>query len=99
MGIFAHEQRAVGLLALAVLANGLGNRRDVALGETAVERGASVAGSSERHLLLRVGDVGLRFVVSLFKLRHIDQQRLGRLLAGEFMSHQVAVPLKKTQRV
>ena len=57
MGVAANEQRTGYLLRRAVLDDSLGDGQDMGFVECAVQTGAPMARSAERHLLGGVGDV------------------------------------------
>ena len=71
VGVLAHVERAVNALLSPVIADGLGDRQDVRLGERAAQRGAPVPGRAEADHLVAVANVRLAFVVVAFKPRQI----------------------------
>ena len=60
VGVLSHVERAVDPLAAPVVADGLGDRGDVGLGERAGEWRAPVAAGAEDHALVRVRQSGFR---------------------------------------
>ena len=75
--VLAQEQRAVDPLRPAVLADRLGDRQDVGLGEGAVERRAAMPAGAEGDALARVGRIGPIGIVRLLERRHVDQDARG----------------------
>jgi hypothetical protein len=72
MRVFSDVERAVNSLALAVLADRLGDRQDMRLIECTAQRRASVTAGTETNPLCAMGDVGLARVVFFSKLVDID---------------------------
>jgi hypothetical protein len=83
VGVLTHIDRAVDTLGAAIVADGLGDRRDVSRGERAAERRAPMPAGAEADELARITQVGLPFVVLPLELGQIDQQGLGGRLAGQ----------------
>ena len=83
MGILADEDRPIGLLSLAVLADGLGDRQDMGFGECGVERRATMAAGPEADKLAGAGHVRLAFIILPFKVGDIDEQFLGCRFPGK----------------
>ncbi len=77
------EQRAVDAPALAVMANGLGDRENVRFVEALVERGPAMSGRAECHCLPGYGGIGRFGVVRGDEPRHVDQQFRRHRLPGE----------------
>ena len=63
VGVLPHVERAVDPLAAPVIADGLGDRGDMGLGERAGEWRTPVSAGAEDHALIRVPHVGLPRVV------------------------------------
>ena len=74
--VLAHVERTIDAVSAPVVADRLRDRRDVRLGERAVERRAAMPARAKAHELARVARVRLPFVVRLFQPRQIDQDRL-----------------------
>ena len=87
MGVLSHVEGAVDAPAAAEVADGLGDRRDVGLGERAGEGGASMAAGPEADELRRVGRVRCPLVVLAHEAARVHQHlRRGRL-AGQRRDH------------
>ena len=81
--VFAHEERAVGPLMLAVFANGLGDSQDVRFGERAVQRRAAMPAGSEDDHLVGIAYVRALLVIVALQESQIHQHVLGRRFARE----------------
>src|SRR5271165_870570 len=64
-------------MAVPIVADGLGNRDDMGLGERAMQRGTTVAAGAEDNHLVGVAYIGLVLVILLLQLGHVNQQILG----------------------
>ena len=83
MRVLAHEQRAVDAVRPPVVADRLGDGKDVRLGERAVARRAAMAAGAEADPRCRV--VGIRPGLEILPLEpgRVDQHLLRRRLAGQ----------------
>ncbi len=80
--VLAHHDGAGESLLAPVLAHRLGDREDVAFGETAVEGCAPVATGAEGHAFGGVLRIRLPLVIIALQLGHVNFQLRGRGLAG-----------------
>ena len=83
MRVFAHVKRAIGCLRAPIIANGLGDREDVRLGERAVEGRSPVPAGAEADSLRGMIKIRPAFEILLFEAGQIDQHLLRCRLAGE----------------
>lgn len=83
VGVLAQMERPVNALFTAVIADGLGDRKDVRLREGAVEGGAPVAARAETDQLVLVSHVRHAVLVLMREARRIRQQFLRGLFACE----------------
>ena len=74
--VFPQVQRAIGALAAAVVADGLGNGQDVGLVKRSVQRRAAVPAGTEADPLSRVIHIGLARVILLFESGQVHQDVL-----------------------
>ena len=81
--VLAHVERAVDPLAPPVVADGLGDRQDVGLGERPLGGRPAVPARAEADELLGVVHVGPAIVVLALEPGRVDQEIAGRRLAGE----------------
>ena len=89
--VLAHEERAVDASVAAVIADRLGDRQDVRLGERVVARRAPVPAGAEGHALARVARVGAVLVVGLLQRRDVDQfARRSQLTCQRMDRHEVS---------
>ena len=83
MRVLADIEGAGDTLALAVVADRLGDRQDMRLVERAAKRRAPVAAGAETHSLSAICDVGLARVVLLSQLLNVDE----KFLRSRFACH------------
>ena len=85
--VLAHVERTVDAVLPAILADGLGDRRDVRRGETAIERRSPVAAGAERDALTAVAQVGDPLEEFTLERGDVDQRSRGGRLARERVRH------------
>jgi len=83
MGVLAHIERAIGSLGLPVVADRLGDRENVSLGERSVQWRAAMPAGAKTDPLLGVIDIGPALKILAFKARQVDQHLFRRGLARE----------------
>jgi len=82
--ILAHVERTVGALTPPIVADGLGDRQNVCLGEGTAQRRAAMSTCTKAYGLVRVCRVGPALVILALQLRQIDEHFLGSRLASEW---------------
>ncbi len=83
MGVAAHLERTVNLAAGPVVADGLSHRKDMRLGEGAVQRCAAVSAGAKGDHLVRVTDFRPPLIILPFQFYEINEQCLRRRFACE----------------
>jgi len=84
MGVCAQIEGAVGAFHAAELTDRLGNGQDVRFGKGATQRRAPVTAGAEADPLIRVGKIGLAFIVIPFQPAQVHQECFRGRLTGEW---------------
>jgi hypothetical protein len=99
VGIDPNEQRTRDPGAYPVITDGLTDRQNMPLVESAVERRPAVPGCAERNALRADRWIGLAREIGRHQPRHIDERRRINRLASErayFRSHVVSIKIQRS---
>src|SRR5581483_8745517 len=83
MGVFPHEERPIGALAAAVVADRLRDGEDVRLGKAAAQRRSPMAARTEADQLRWIAHVRPALVILPLQLRDVDEQFLWSRASGQ----------------